>query len=79
VFLALPIIPSAEALSGLGNWISLLQAIGAVLLLIAILRFGPAYTVLASAPAQSSETAVTTTFTSFAALIGGILCDPRSE
>lgn len=47
VLLALPAIPAtAQTLAGLGTWICLLPAIGAVLLLTAILRPCPAYTIL---------------------------------
>jgi hypothetical protein len=44
VLLLLPFIPAtATALAGLGGWIWVLPAVGAVLLLTAIFRFCPAY------------------------------------
>jgi hypothetical protein len=47
VLLLIPVLPSsATTLSGLGAWIWVLPAIGAVLLLTAIFRFCPAYMLL---------------------------------
>jgi hypothetical protein len=47
ILLALPLIPAtAKAFAGLGTWIWSLPVVGAVLLLTAIFRFCPAYTVL---------------------------------
>ncbi len=47
VLLLLPFIPAtAAALSGLGSWIWALPVVGAVLLLTAIFRFCPAYSLL---------------------------------
>lgn len=46
VLFILPIVPSPDALSGLGGWIWVLPAFGTVLLLTAILRTCPAYTLL---------------------------------
>ena len=47
VLLAAPFIPAAAAaLAGLGTWIWVLPAVGAVLLLTALFRFCPAYTLL---------------------------------
>lgn len=45
--LAMPFIPAASvALAGMGTWIWILPAVGAVLLLTALFRFCPAYRLL---------------------------------
>ncbi|MFG1422311.1 YgaP family membrane protein [Roseixanthobacter liquoris] len=47
ILLILPFVPAAAgALAGMGSWIWVLPAIGAVLLLTALFRFCPAYTLL---------------------------------
>ncbi len=47
ILLAVPFVPAAAAaLAGMGAWIWLLPAVGAVLLLTALFRFCPAYTLL---------------------------------
>ncbi|MFG1427028.1 YgaP family membrane protein [Roseixanthobacter glucoisosaccharinicivorans] len=47
ILLLLPFLPAvATALAGLGAWIWILSAIGAVLLLTSVFRFCPAYTLL---------------------------------
>lgn len=47
VLLVLPFTPlSATALAGMGGWIWLLPAVGAVLVLTALFRFCPAYRLL---------------------------------
>lgn len=47
VLVAVPFVPAAAAaLAGLGAWIWVLPAVGAVLLLTALFRFCPAYTLL---------------------------------
>lgn len=47
ILLVLPFVPAAaSALAGMGAWIWILPAIGVVLLLTALFRFCPAYTLL---------------------------------
>ncbi|WP_341991806.1 DUF2892 domain-containing protein [Azorhizobium sp. AG788] len=47
ILLAVPFVPAAAAaLAGMGAWIWLLPAVGVVLLLTALFRFCPAYTLL---------------------------------
>lgn len=47
ILLVLPFVPAAAGtLAGMGAWIWILPAIGAVLLLTALFRFCPAYTLL---------------------------------
>ena len=47
ILLAIPFVPAAAAaLAGMGAWIWAVPAVGAVLLLTALFRFCPAYTLL---------------------------------
>ncbi|WP_029004855.1 YgaP family membrane protein [Azorhizobium doebereinerae] len=47
VLIALPFVPAAAAaLAGLGGWIWVLPAVGAVLVLTGLFRFCPAYVLL---------------------------------